>query len=303
MGSPTGFHRGELAVQDRAGLTRQASRLAGMLATPNLDGGMAGFVAERDLVVVTSRDHDGILWTSPLYGQPGFSRAYGTTLSVSGLPLPGDPLHGLRSGEQAGVLLIDFHRRRRLRINGTLTSVDADGFEVTADQAFGNCPQYIRRRHLEVGARPDAAGTVVSRDEHLRSDDTALIARADTFVLGTAHPTRGADSSHRGGAPGFVRVEQGELWWPDYPGNNLFNSLGNIVEDPAAALLFLDVETSSSLQLSGRARLEWTRRGVPGDDAGTGRRVRFTPERIVRTTGLPLRLVGDVQPARTPPLT
>ena len=49
--------------------------------------------------------------------------------------------------------------------------------------------------------------------------------------------------------------------------------VGNIVEDPAAALLFLDFAAGEGLQLSGRARLDWIPPGTPGDDAGTGRRV------------------------------
>jgi len=53
-----------------------------------------------------------------------------------------------------------------------------------------------------------------------------MIAASDTFFLGTTHPVRGSDASHRGGPAGFVRVDGDQLWWPDYPGNNLFNSFG-----------------------------------------------------------------------------
>jgi hypothetical protein len=117
-----------------------------------------------------------------------------------------------------------------------------------------------------------------------------LIARADTFFLGTTHPERGTDASHRGGPPGFVRVERSSLWWPDYAGNNMFNSLGNLATDPTAALLFLDFSTGATLHLSGTARLEWTTPEEDGDDAGTGRRVRFTLEQAA--TGSRLALIG-----------
>jgi hypothetical protein len=116
--------------------------------------------------------------------------------------------------------------------------------------------------------------------ETLGADDVALITGADTFFLGTVHPTRGADASHRGVPPGFVRVEDGQLWWPDYPGNNMFNSFGNLHVDKTAALLFVDFETGVSLHISGTAVVEWVAPGVRGDDGGTGRQVRFTVEAV-----------------------
>src|SRR4029078_12134535 len=98
---------------------------------------------------------------------------------------------------------------------------------------------------------------------------------AETSYPGTVRQTRGADASHRGGTRGFVRVEGGQLWWPDYPGNNMFNSFGNLASDKTAALIFVDFETGVSLRLSGTATVEWTAAGIAGDDGGAGRRVRF----------------------------
>jgi hypothetical protein len=73
-----------------------------------------------------------------------------------------------------------------------------------------------------------------------------------------------------------VRAEGRHLWWPDYPGNNLFNSLGNLAVDPAAALLFIDFATGQTLQLSGTAELSWhDRPALSADEPDTGRIVRF----------------------------
>lgn len=77
-----------------------------------------------------------------------------------------------------------------------------------------------------------------------------MIERADTFFLGPAHPSRGADASHRAGTPGFVRVTGDGLWWPDHPGNNVFNSLGTLTVDDLAALLRADFTTGDTPQLS-----------------------------------------------------
>ena len=86
---------------------------------------------------------------------------------------------------------------------------------------------------------------------------------------------------HRGGPRGFLRVDGGDLWWPDYPGNNMFNSLGNLATDPSAALLVPDFGTGRTLHLSGTATVEWTEAGTGAADELTGRRVRFHPTAVV----------------------
>ena len=126
---------------------------------------------------------------------------------------------------------------------------------------------------------------------------------ADTFFLGTTNPERGSDTSHRGGAPGFVRVDGDRLWWPDYPGNNLFNSFGNLAVDPEAALLFFDFDTGRTLQLSGTAEVDWDAAGRPGDDGRTGRRAVFTLQRLVAGRLLPARQIADAPYPRNPALT
>ncbi|MFI1095578.1 pyridoxamine 5'-phosphate oxidase family protein [Streptomyces sp. NPDC020917] len=300
-GRGSGFHEGELAVQRRAGAAERAGRLGGMLAPPELTGVPAMFLAHLALVALTALDADGRPWTVPLSGPPGFLDVVdATTLDVLALPAPGGPLPGGPArGGAVGMVGVDFATRRRYRVNGTVVATGPTGFAVRARQAFGNCPQYIQQREVTpddpggtagtgalgtVGAAagpvsPDGGETRTAPDDA----DTALISRADTFFLGTLHPAAGADASHRGGAPGFVRVEDGALWWPDYPGNNMFASLGNLAADPRAALMFPDFATGTVLHLSGRAEVEWTGAGVPGDDGSTGRRVRFTPSRVVRT--------------------
>ena len=275
-----GFHEGELAVQDRAGVRAQAARLgSAMLAAPDLNGGMSYFLAERDFAVVSARDGDGRLWTSPLFSSPGFLEAHDRQLRIRATPGPGDPLHVIAEGEPIGLIAIEFATRRRLRVNGSVANADADGLTVSVDQAFGNCPKYIQVRHLEHEDRPVRSD--VRRSNALGEEDVALISRADTFFLGTTHPDRGVDASHRGGAPGFVRVEGNRLWWPDYVGNNMFNSFGNLAVDPHAALLFIDFHAGTSLHLSGTAAVEWLGPGVSGDDGATGRRVRFAVESVV----------------------
>ncbi|GAA0942173.1 hypothetical protein GCM10009554_34430 [Kribbella koreensis] len=266
-----GFHEGELAVQEKAGVAFDAARLEGMLRPASLDGGAQKFLAQRDFVAITARDGDGRLWTSGMAGLPGFLSSSGSTLTIGTAPGPGDPLHGVPAWQPVGVLVIDLALRRRVRINGELVRSTDGELEIAAEQAYGNCPQYI---HPHEVTQPASTLPVVT-DGSLGEAATALIEGADTFFLGTAHPTRGADTSHKGGEPGFVRIDGGDLWWPDFPGNNMFNSLGNIAVDPTASLLFLDFSTGTALHLSGTATIDWNAGGE------TGRAVRFHPTRSV----------------------
>ncbi len=278
----SGFHEGELMVQRHAGVADEARRLEAMLSIPDLSGGAGRFLADRSFAVLTGRAPDGRLWTSPLRGPAGFLRGTGRTLRVDSVPDPSDPLNHMGIGEPIGLVAIEFAARRRVRVNGRLTVAGPDWLEVEVDQAYGNCPQYIHRRTLVPLEQVGSGETHVERDTTLVDADRTLIAAADTFFLGTAHPTRGADASHRGGPTGFVRTDGDVLWWPDYPGNNMFNSLGNLAVDPAAALLFIDWTDGAVLALSGTATVERAERRAPVSGDETGRRVRFTTESVTR---------------------
>ncbi len=275
-----------------------------MLGPAGLSGGIAGFLAERTFLVITGRGRSGLLWTSPLVGPPGFLEVRSEMeLAVHAAFPPGDPLHGIAAGQKLGLVAVEFATRRRLRINGTLTAAADHRLTIEAEQAYGNCPQYIQQRLLE----PSRDGQDLAAVRHakaLAEDDARLIRSADTFFLGTVNPERGADASHRGGAAGFVRLDgSSRLWWPDYHGNNLFNSLGNLAVDPEAALLFFDFRDGQALQLSGTARIEWDHAGEPGDDAGTGRRVVFTLGDLISGRHFGAHEIAHLPYPRNPALT
>jgi len=299
-----GFHAGELAVQQLAGTREEAARLSPMLDPAQLRGGIVAFLADRTFAAMTARDADGRLWTSPLSGPPGFLEAVTpATLAIHARLPDGDPLHRLPAGQQAGLVVVEFAARRRVRVNGTLTAADDGTLAIKVEQAYGNCPQYIHQRVLAQDNLDRSGGGEVRRDAVLSPADAALIRGADTFFLGTTNPERGSDTSHRGGAPGFVRVDGDRLWWPDYPGNNLFNSFGNLAVDPEASLLFLDFDSGHTLQLSGTAAVDFAAAGRPGDDGHTGRRAVFTLQRLVAGRLLSSRQIADSPYPRNPALT
>ncbi|HTX95008.1 MAG TPA: pyridoxamine 5'-phosphate oxidase family protein [Mycobacterium sp.] len=283
----TGFHGGELAVQRRAGVEADAARLAPMVARGQIRAGAAVFISEATFAAMAARDRTGRLWISPLLGPPGFlSAASPRTLEINTPLASADPLSGLSAGQPVGVIAINFMTRRRVRINGSLTSTETGRLTVNVDQAYGNCPQYIRQRPMRVDGPPNDNRAPLYSGSTLRPSDIRIIEAADTFFLGTTHATSGNDASHRGGPPGFVRVAPEHLWWPDYPGNNMFNSFGNLCADPTAALLFMAFHAGITLQLSGSASVCWSGQTTAGDDTQTGRRVQFVPQQVI-TTAMP----------------
>lgn len=264
------YHHGSRAVQDLVGVREAADHLARSIRE-GIRPVAAAFLELQPMLVIGGADRAGAVWASLLTGRPGFVRATGPRqLSVADGPHPADPLARALAEESipVGAIALDPRTRRRLRLNGRARPTPR-GLAIETHQVFANCPKYIQKRQLPPGA--DAMPRHPSAPRHgveLTGGQRAFVAGADTFFLASVH-AEGADVSHRGGNPGFVRVDSPrELSWRDYPGNSMFLSLGNLSTDPRAGLLFLDWTTGTTLQLTGTARTEH------GDDGS--RTVRFT---------------------------
>jgi len=143
--------------------------------------------------------------------------------------------------------------RGRVRLNGQ-ASVQNNRILLTTEEVYGNCSMYIQKTDFKHVAPKQHAVQVGAK---LSSELKAFIEQAHTFFIASAHPTGKADVSHRGGQAGFVSVNGNEIRFPDYVGNNMFNTLGNIESNPNVGLLFIDLETGDSLQLSGKAKILW----------------------------------------------
>ena len=87
-------------------------------------------------------------------------------------------------------------------------------------------------------------------------EDRGFIESCPLFFLATADADGRPDCSHKGGLPGFVRVvEPDTLAFPDYDGNGMFKSLGNVLVNPAVGILFIDFQSPRRLRVNGRARV------------------------------------------------
>lgn len=251
----TPFHPGELELQGRAGTLEEAS-LIGRAIRPVLPRGVSRILARQRFAIAASLEATGGVWASLLEGPPGFiSASDDQMLRLSARPRDGDPLAAnLEARPELGLLVLDPTTRQRLRFNGR-GLLTPQGVFLLVDQAYGNCPKYIQKRAPLDDAAPAAPEAARVRDA-LDSAQMDAIRRADTFFIASFHPQGGADASHRGGFPGFVRVRgPRRLAFGDYPGNGMFNTLGNLLAYPRCGLLFVDFETGGLLQVSGRARV------------------------------------------------
>ncbi|SDM83262.1 pyridoxamine 5'-phosphate oxidase family protein [Allokutzneria albata] len=278
-------HPGEQRLQSRTGVPGPwGSAQVG----PDIPAVAAEFLRSQRLVVLGAADDEGAVWASPVAGPPGFVRAAGErTVLVDRRPVHQDPLAtAFDDDRDIGVLAIEPATRRRMRVNGRARQ-SGDTLVLHTEQVYSNCPKYIQTRTV-TGDDTASAAPAARAATQLDADQRAWIASADTFFIATHVPGLGADASHRGGNPGFVTVTgDRRLSWPDYVGNSMFMTLGNLELDPRAGLLFLDWERGATLQLTGRARTDWDQRraaSVPGAQ----RVVDFELDRVVELTGLAL---------------
>ncbi|MEV6521614.1 pyridoxamine 5'-phosphate oxidase family protein [Longispora sp. NPDC051575] len=243
-------HAGERAVQSRAGFG--GHELGSATVGAQIPPIAAEFLRRQPMVVLGAADDDGAVWATMLTGQAGFVTALDErTVAVADQPRPGHPLGGLFDRERAvGLLAIEPGTRRRMRINGQAQATGT-GLVVRTDQVYANCPKYIQTR--EPSPAPGAPGEVRVTSA-LTGPQRALIGAADTFFVATYAAGLGADASHRGGNPGFVQVTGPDrLTWPEYVGNRMFMTLGNLELDPRCGLLFPDWESGDLLHVTGRA--------------------------------------------------
>jgi len=294
MANSSVFHRGEEEAQARAGVRERIEQVGQLLLRPFMPDQHRELFAQLPMLIVGSLDDGGRPWASMLVGRPGFvSSPDARTLRVEARPVAGDPLAShLAIGSSVGVLGIELATRRRNRVNGIVSAADARGFAVSVRQSFGNCPKYIQARAPRWIGAPEAFTAprpVLTEGRSLSADARGMIERADTFFIATASrdaggehaaasAAEGVDVSHRGGNPGFVRVTDEDagtvLTIPDFVGNYLFNTLGNLLVNPRAGLLFVDFERGDLLGVTGDVTIVWEGPDVDAF-AGAERLLRF----------------------------
>lgn len=294
---PSPFHDGEIAMQRTIGVAERMESFGRRVIRDFMPDQHRDFYRQLPFIILGSVDSSGDTWVTLLSGKPGFMTSPDPKhLAFEAHPDQQDPATAsLANGAAVGLLGIELHTRRRNRMNGSVQQLTDRGFEIAVEHAFGNCPQYIQLRDFTFVREPDDFAAVPAA-QALDMDSPqvrAMISAADTFFVSSYVDDavgRHVDASHRGGKPGFVRINaDGSLTIPDFAGNLHFNTFGNFKLNPKAGLVFPDFETGDMLHLTGDAELVLESDEIDAFQ-GAERLWVFRPRKVVlRAAAMPLR--------------
>lgn len=254
------WHAGERALQELIGVSERMEVFGQKVIRDYMPDQHRDFYQQLPFMIAGAVDSEGRPWATLIEGPEGFALSpEPRQLNLAVTPDAQDPAaSGLQAGSAIGMLGIELHTRRRNRLNGVISHASEAGLQIAVEHAFGNCPQYIQQRHY---TRLEQSAAAPQRQDLPTLDARAseMIGTADTFFVASyvEHDDlqRSVDVSHRGGRPGFIKVDGNRLTIPDYAGNLHFNTLGNLQLNPRAGLLFVDFNSGDMLQLTGRTEL------------------------------------------------
>ena len=264
------FHRGERSIQSQLGVRERMEKFGQRVIRDYMPEQHRDFYTKLPYIIVGHADTDGNPWASILFKEEQLIHSLDENhLTINTYPMTGDPLAATLKEEtkkgiqtNLGLLGIELETRRRNRLSAQVMDYSDQKIELMVKQAFGNCPKYIQARELTFINDSPGQSKVYS---FIQFDHQAigLIEKSDTFFIASyldndsKNINKGTDVSHRGGKPGFVTIKDNTLIIPDYQGNYHFNTLGNILENPVAGLLFLDFDSGNILMLTGKAQIIW----------------------------------------------
>lgn len=281
----TKFHSGEIEIQNRAGVTDLAKRVSKIISN-TLPHNADYFLEYQTVVIIGSIDVESNVWASAAIGAPGFIIAPDrTTLRIDISAIRDKILiENLKKNPDIGVLAIEFNSRMRLKMKGK-ARVEKSHIKVLIERAYGQCPKYIQARELLSLKTENEINDNSESFENLNPEIKKFISTSDTFFIATSNEKTGIDVSHRGGNPGFIEVlDTNTIVFPDYPGNNMFNTLGNIFANPHSGLLFIDFDKGDTIQLNGKATIIWDEHRV-NKFSGAERIVEFQIENGIVSAG------------------
>jgi uncharacterized protein len=277
-----GMHGGEYAIHKLLAVPEDVTRSMPW-SLDHLESAERQFFSSLSFFAIGTLDADRRPWASILVGEkPGFVASPSeTSLTVDSEIPEFDPLSAnLEDGHRendhmlfAG-LGIDMAQRWRSKVSGVIARNPEKAAEpartplrLWVTESLGNCPKYINarvisyRRRIPLLSHRRLAGDSVTLDpasrDHVLRSDVMFIATRHLRAPGTAggDPVSSMDLNHRGGQAGFVRCNDDgtDLYFPDYSGNRIYSTLGNILTDRAAGIAFPSFLNGDILHVTGIA--------------------------------------------------
>ncbi|MEP5729494.1 MAG: pyridoxamine 5'-phosphate oxidase family protein [Sulfitobacter sp.] len=300
------FHEGERSLHQKLDIEDRLQQLGLRMIRDHMPDQHRDFFGALESVHIGAVDSSGHPWAIMRTGDAGFMTSPDDkTLMISSTSLVGEPLDlDFSTGAKVSVVGIEFETQRRNRMNATVRATEEGKLSFHVDQSYGNCPKYIQVRNKTLAGvttpRPSVTAATLS------AADRKQITKADTLLIASRaaklndDPRAGVDINHRGGMPGFVTIlDDTTLQFPDYKGNNFYNTYGNIMTDARVGLQFVDFETGTLLNVKGTA--EVIEDLNDGELPLMGRGLRIKVQTVNRTQGaLPLRYTFGAYSDRNP---
>ncbi|KAI9878708.1 MAG: hypothetical protein M1830_010752 [Pleopsidium flavum] len=265
--------------------------------SPFLTPGAAYMLQYSPLLALGTLDKEGKPWTTIWGGEPGFSRPIAHSIigiktlvdrkndpvveTLLGASDDGEVIREESKGRMVSGLAIDLASRRRVKLAGRMVAgalgqlggegeVDESAkgemqLVVKIEQSLGNCPKYLNSKHI-YPSLPEPK--LISSTPHLPQQAIDLLSKSDLFFISSSNRESDMDTNYRGGPPGFVRVLNNDsngtaIVYPEYSGNRLYQTLGNLQTTPQAGLVFPDLDTGDVLYVTGTTEI------LVGKDAAT----------------------------------
>lgn len=316
------WHEGEIAMA-------RAMRVPEMdnPTFPALSPQLANHARIAPLVAIGTLDKQGRPWTTLWGGEKGMMqpiaqgilgirsqvvRQYDPVVEeLVGKEGDGTVVREEGAGRMVSGLTIDLETRKRTKLYGRMvagalsmredeaTETQQHVAEVQLvlkiEQSLGNCPKYLNKKHIEPA---ESNPELVSDSPQLPRQALDLLSKADLFFLSSANHDQDMDTNHRGGPAGFVRMISNDssgavLCYPEYSGNRLYQTLGNLKVNPVVGVCVPDFDTGDILYLTGTTEI------LIGTDAAKvlphsnlAVKITITAARYV-ATALPFRGISD----------
>jgi uncharacterized protein len=241
---PLKYHSGQIQIQTEANTTEVARKLAFWV------GPIIEFVAGADLILLAVLDRDGMLRYTVVSGKPPLVTSIDAKDGIHFRFLI-NPINVETNSGFYGGLAISMANARRVRINGELTQKNT-GIELETKETFTLCKKYIAPTIVPVAQQfvgPVFRDQISIHDPWLKN----VVTKSETAFLASISPDEKPDVAHRGGPPGFLKLDPSteKLSWEEFVGDGVFKSAGNIRATRKMTLLVPDFESGNGIEITG----------------------------------------------------
>jgi len=253
--------------------------------SPFLSPGAGYMIQGAPLLALGTLDDQDRPWTTIWGGDPGFGRPVAKNVigvktvvdrrfdpvveALLGGADEGEIVREEGDGRMVGGLTIDLESRMRVKLHGHMIAGAMEGngdgekgvakaqLVVSINKSVGNCPKYLNsKRIIPFTPKP----RLVSDSPKLPPEALALLEKADMFFMSSSDGAEDVDTNHRGGPAGFVRLisndESGAvIVYPEYSGNRMYETLGNLKMNPLAGITVPDFDTGDVLYMTGKTEI------------------------------------------------